>query len=170
MSPNSVDSKSQRFEKLQSASEIANKMAFNLRKPESVSTGVWWVLGFGAVLKSLSNPRNCRKKEKILEKNGTLIFRAKLWYAPNPGSKEILWEKRIEIATGIAMIKLPQRRSAKGVRSLFFVFGTLSVTFWSLFLMLLSLFCRHFFAKLLLPDSFCGTPEMIRIAAISSSR
>ena len=37
----------------------------------------------------------------------------------------------------------------------FFIFGTLSVTFWSLFLMLLSLF-RHFFAKLLLPDSFCG--------------
>ena len=37
----------------------------------------------------------------------------------------------------------------------FFFFGTLSVTFWSLFLMLLSLF-HHFFAKLLLPDSFCG--------------
>ena len=33
-----------------------------------------------------------------------------------------------------------KRRSAKGVRSLFFVFGTLSVTFGSLFLMLLSLF------------------------------
>ena len=45
--------------------------------------------------------------------------------------------------------------SAKGVRSLFFVFGTLSVTFRSLFLTLLPLF-RHFFARLLLPDSFCG--------------
>ena len=31
-------------------------------------------------------------------------------------------------------------RSAKGGRSFIFVFGTLSVTFWSLFLMLLSLF------------------------------
>ena len=42
-------------------------------------------------------------------------------------------------------------RSAKGpgVRSLFFVFRTLSVTFWSLFLMLPSLF---------LPSSFCRTP------------
>ena len=47
-----------------------------------------------------------------------------------------------------------KRRSAKGVRSLFFVFGTLSVTFWSLFLMLLSLssslFCQTPFAGLLL--------------------
>ena len=39
-----------------------------------------------------------------------------------------------------------KRRSAQGVQSLFFVFGTPSITFWSLF--------RHFFAKLLLPDSF----------------
>ena len=44
---------------------------------------------------------------------------------------------------------------AKGVRSLFvLVFGTLSVTFWSLFLMLLSLFsslfCQTPFAELLL--------------------
>ena len=50
--------------------------------------------GFGAyrglarVLKSPSNPQNCRKKEKSLEK-ATFIFCAKLWYAPNPGSKEI---------------------------------------------------------------------------------
>ena len=47
-----------------------------------------------------------------------------------------------------------KRGSAKGVRSLFFVFGTLSVTFWSLFLMLLSLFsslfCQTSFAGLLL--------------------
>ena len=38
--------------------------------------------------KSPSDPQNCRKKEKTLEK-GTFIFCAKLWYAPNPGSKEI---------------------------------------------------------------------------------
>ena len=44
--------------------------------------------GLARVLKTPSNPRNCRKKEKILEK-GTFIFCAKLWYAPNPGSKEI---------------------------------------------------------------------------------
>ena len=48
-----------------------------------------------------------------------------------------------------------KRSAAKGVRSLFFVFGTLSVTFRSLFLTLLSLFSSPF-ARLLLPDSFCG--------------
>ena len=35
-----------------------------------------------------SNPQNCRKKEKFLEK-ATFIFCARPWYAPNPGSKEI---------------------------------------------------------------------------------
>ena len=50
-----------------------------------------------------------------------------------------------------------KRSAAKGVRSLFFFgFGTLLVTFRSLFLVLLSLFSRYIFAKLLLPDSFCG--------------
>ena len=44
--------------------------------------------GLARVLKSPLNPQNCRKKEKILKK-GTFIFCAKLWYAPNPGSKEI---------------------------------------------------------------------------------
>ena len=41
-----------------------------------------------------------------------------------------------------------KRSAAKGVRSLFFVFGTLSVTFRSLFLTLLSLFS----------SLFCQTP------------
>ena len=50
-----------------------------------------------------------------------------------------------------------KRRSAKGVRSLFFVFGTLSIIFRSLFLTVLSLF-SSLFAKLLLPNSFCQTP------------
>ena len=50
---------------------------------------------------------------------------------------------------------MPQKECGKRVRSLLFIFGTLSVTFWSLFLMLCHFF-RHFFAKLLLPDSFCG--------------
>ena len=45
------------------------------------------------VLNSPSNPQNCRKKEKILEK-GTFKPCAKLWYAPNPGSKEI-WKKNL---------------------------------------------------------------------------
>ena len=57
-----------------------------------------------------------------------------------------------------------KRSAAKGVRSLFFVFGTLSVTFRSLFLMLLSLFsslfCQTPFAGLLLPDSFCGRVKL----------
>ena len=44
--------------------------------------------GLARVLKSPSNPQNCRKKEKILEK-GTFIFCAKPWYAPNPRSKEL---------------------------------------------------------------------------------
>ena len=38
--------------------------------------------GLARVLRSPSNPQNCRKKGKILEK-GTFIFCAKLWYAPN---------------------------------------------------------------------------------------
>ena len=44
--------------------------------------------GFARVLKSPSNPSSNRKEEKILEKD-TSTFCAKLWYAPNPGSKEI---------------------------------------------------------------------------------
>ena len=44
--------------------------------------------GSARVLNSPSNPPNCRQKEKILEK-GTFKTCAKLWYAPNPGSKEI---------------------------------------------------------------------------------
>ena len=48
-----------------------------------------------------------------------------------------------------------KRRSAKGVRSLFSVFRTLSVTFWSLFLMLLSLFSA-LFCQTPFADSFCG--------------
>ena len=45
-----------------------------------------------------------------------------------------------------------KRRSAKGVRSLF----SFSELFRSLFGHLFCDFFRHFFAKLLLPDSFCG--------------
>ena len=45
-----------------------------------------------------------------------------------------------------------KRRSAKGVRSLFFIFGTLSVTFWSLFGHFFWRSC-HFFSSL-----FCQTP------------
>ena len=45
-----------------------------------------------------------------------------------------------------------KRSAAKGVRSLFFDFGTLSATFQSLFLMLLSLF-----SSLFLPNSCCRT-------------
>ena len=48
-----------------------------------------------------------------------------------------------------------KRRPAKGVRSLFFVFRTLSVTFRSLFLTLLSFF-SSLFCQTPLPDSFCG--------------
>ena len=43
--------------------------------------------GLARVLKSPSNPQNCRKEERILEK-GTFIFCAKLWYAPNPGPQK----------------------------------------------------------------------------------
>ena len=53
-----------------------------------------------------------------------------------------------------------KRRSAKGARSLFFVFGTVSVTFWSLFLMLPVTFLVTPFAELLLPNSFCGRVAM----------
>ena len=44
--------------------------------------------GLARVLKSPSNPQNCRKKEKIMGK-GTFIFCSKPWDEPNPGSKEI---------------------------------------------------------------------------------
>ena len=44
--------------------------------------------GLARVLKSPSNPQNFRKKKKNLEKD-TFIFCANLWYAANPGSKEI---------------------------------------------------------------------------------
>ena len=47
--------------------------------------------------------------------------------------------------------RVPQRRLAEGVRSHF----SCLVTFWSLFLMLLSLF-SSLFSNLLLPNSFCG--------------
>ena len=49
-----------------------------------------------------------------------------------------------------------RKRSAKGVRSLFAVFGTLSVTFGSLFLTLLPLFSSFVLPNSFLPDSFCG--------------
>ena len=79
-----------------------------------------------------------------------------------------------------------KRSAAKGVRSLFFVFGTLSVTFRSLFLMLLSrfssLFCQTPFAGLLLRQGELRNPEigdlahlrfvctLLRIAAIAMLR
>ena len=43
------------------------------------------------VLKSPSNPQNCRKNAKTLKK-ATFIFFSKPWYAPDPGSKRSdLW-------------------------------------------------------------------------------
>ena len=58
------------------------------------------------------------------------------------------------------ILRVPQKECGKRSSITFSVFGTLSVTFRSLFLMLLSLFsslfCRTPFAGLLLPDSFCG--------------
>ena len=62
--------------------------------------------GLARVLKSPSNPRNCRKKEKILKK-GTFIFCAKPWYAPNPGSNEIWWFFSLWIGTRTPLQKLP---------------------------------------------------------------
>ena len=62
-----------------------------------------------------------------------------------------------------------ERSAAKGVRSLFFVFGTLSVTFRSLFLTLLSLFsslfCRTPFAGLLLRQAENLLRSSVEIAA-----
>ena len=61
-----------------------------LKSSENVSTRVWCVRGLARVLKTPSNPENCKKKEKTLD---TFSFCAKLWYAPNPGSKEICWAR-----------------------------------------------------------------------------
>ena len=44
--------------------------------------------GLARVLKITLKPSNSGQKEKNLEKT-TFIFCAKLWYAPNPGLKEI---------------------------------------------------------------------------------
>ena len=67
----------------------------------------------------------------------------------NRGSLAIFFAEEIAHLSGCR-----KRSAAKGVRSLFFVFGTLSVTFRSLFLTLLSLFsslfCQTPFAGLLL--------------------
>ena len=49
------------------------------RKAFQLDFGAYW--GLARVLKSPSNPQNCRKKENILER-GAFIFCAKLWYAP----------------------------------------------------------------------------------------
>ena len=63
----------------------------------------------------------------------------------------------LEIATRSRNLKfrVPQKECGKRSSITFFVFGTLSVTFRSLFLTLLSLF-SSLFAKLLFPDSFCS--------------
>ena len=69
--------------------------------------------------------------------------------APPPWRKTAPLKRPIKGSSGCR-----KRSAAKGVRSLFFVFGTLSVTFRSLFLMRLShfssLFCQTPFAGLLL--------------------
>ena len=56
-------------------------------------------------------------------------------------------------ANWFGFTRVLQKEVGKGSSIIFF--GTLSVTFWSLFLMFLSL-SGDFFAKLLLPDSLCG--------------
>ena len=73
----------------------------------------------------------------------------------NEGTKNGTQYKRLARGyTGQTHSGCRKRSAAKGVRSLFFVFGTLSVTFRSLFLTLLSLFsslfCQTPFAGLLL--------------------
>ena len=67
-----------------------------------------------------------------------------------------------------------KRRSVKGVRSLFWVFRTLSVAFWSLFLMLLSLFssifCKTPFAGRLSQKSEKSVRNCLRVSKQSSLR
>ena len=58
----------------------------NFRKAFQLEFGAY--RGLAGILKSHSNPRNCSKKEKVLKKGIFFVFCAKLWYAPNPGSKE----------------------------------------------------------------------------------
>ena len=53
-----------------------------------ISTGVWCVPGFGAGFEIALKASKLQKEGENLGK-GTFIFCAKLWYAPNPGSKEI---------------------------------------------------------------------------------
>ena len=81
------------------------------------------------------------------------------------------------------IVRVPQEEVGKRSSIAFFVFGTLSVTFWSLFLMLLSLLsslsCQTPFAGLLLrqgeivaqtyfvPTLFCRRATLIRYVFIS---
>ena len=65
---------------------LGGDMTANDRKAFQPEFGAY--RGLARVLKSPSNPQNCRNKQGILEK-GTFIFCAKSWYAPNPGSKDI---------------------------------------------------------------------------------
>ena len=67
-------------------SQLATTIFAIARKAFQLEFGAY--RGLAWVLKLPSNLQNCRKKENIMEK-GTFIFCAKLWYAPNPGSKEI---------------------------------------------------------------------------------
>ena len=72
--------------------------------------------------------------------------------------QEVSYKRYLSKSVTLLNLKGPSQGAAKGVRQkefdhFFFVFGTLSVTFWSLFVMLLSLFPSRF-----LPNSFCRTP------------
>ena len=55
---------------------------------ESVSTGVWCVLGFGAGFDIALEPSKLQKQAEKLGK-GAFIFCANSWYAPNPGSRDL---------------------------------------------------------------------------------
>ena len=67
---------------------LARNSAARSKKSDSTSTGVWCVPGFGAGFEIALKPSKLQKEGEILAR-GAFIFCAKLWYAPNPGSKEI---------------------------------------------------------------------------------
>ena len=52
--------------------------------------------GLARVLKSPSNPQNCRKKEKIIQKDT-------LFSAPNPGMHQTLVQKRSDTVSPVAL-------------------------------------------------------------------
>ena len=87
---------------------LARNSAARSKKSDSVSTGVWCVPGLVRVLKSPSNPQNCRKKEKNPGKDPP-----KISVSRNKGGRKQMLSKRKQTQTNAGKRKQTQRRKRK---------------------------------------------------------